>query len=103
MKCTANKATALGVTGDHDWVLVQEPLLPWEVAARAGKLLWACPCEAFKWTSYAEWAQRQGSKFGPPEKIGDTSLNDVDLESVDIANRTLVKGGRLYRFEDTAS
>ncbi len=54
MKCT-NGALSIGERPDgHDWVLVPNPQ-PSYTVMESNKLLWACPCDAFKWTSYAEW------------------------------------------------
>ena len=51
-------------TGDgHDWVLVLRQdytMLTGEY--NTGKLLWACPCGEFKWTSYTEWEKRKGEQ-----------------------------------------
>ena len=46
----------------HDWVLVPDPQ-PFYTVMESNKLLWACPCSEFKWTSYAEWEKgRENSK-----------------------------------------
>lgn len=46
--------------GRFDWVLVEH--IP--AAAGSYRILWACPCGEFKWTSYAEW---KAAKESVPE------------------------------------
>lgn len=58
MRCTADRETPLGVTGDHDWVLVSRRSA--EAVVDGGHdLLWGCPCGEFRWTSYADWEGRR--------------------------------------------
>ena len=55
MKCVNTPA-------GHDWVLVPQDDTDYFAQGGAGiehKLLWACPCGEFKWTSYAEWEKGQ--------------------------------------------
>ena len=58
MKCTMDQHDFVGEAG-HDWVLVAPRAWTPESGSVVDKLLWACPCDEFKWTSYAEWAERQ--------------------------------------------
>ena len=54
MRCTIDTFDTNSISGySHDWVLVSNPRDFDEV--EINKLLWACPCGEFKWTSYAEW------------------------------------------------
>lgn len=46
----------------HDWVLVVHEL------EGGHKLLWACPCSEFKWTSYAEWEGRETATPEHPDR-----------------------------------
>lgn len=62
MKCLAPlKPRFSGGWDGHDWVLVSgrggvalEVMVGGKEQLR---LLWACPCGEFKWTSYAEWEE----------------------------------------------
>lgn len=47
------KCTDLGA--GHDWELVPtKHLVGWKPEEGNVRLLWACPCGEFRWTSYAE-------------------------------------------------
>ena len=63
MRCDAEWARKHEGTmaGDgHDWVLVAPRAWTPESGSVVDKLLWACPCDAVKWTSYAEGGGRRG-------------------------------------------
>ncbi len=71
MRCTAGKETPLGITGGHDWVLVRRGELAETLGPAKAKLLWACPCSEFKWTSYAEWEAREAQPKPEFIEVGD--------------------------------
>ena len=60
MRCKAAEHAAMDGDG-HDWVPVpRDAYADLGVMGKyPGKRLWECPCDAFKWTSYAEWEGRQ--------------------------------------------
>lgn len=70
MKCTAeNDDWRKG----HDWVLVSGRggvVLEVVVGGKEQlKLLWACPCGEFKWTSYADWEQGEHGRFAGDDNV----------------------------------
>ena len=66
MKCT-NGALSIGERPDgHDWVLVHRHDKADGDRLVDSEFLWACPCDAFKWTSYAEW--EKGREIAEPAK-----------------------------------
>ena len=86
MKCTTGDCS---LERGHDWVLVPQPEVVWHM--KAVKLLWARPCDAFKWTSYAEWEARQPKQEITNEDIakpgrfaGHTTEEWAEIERADV-------------------
>ena len=62
MRCTTQPGDIDPAYG-HDWVLVSFDAYA-HIAEPGIKLLWACPCGEFRWTSYTEWESRQQPNVG---------------------------------------
>ena len=63
--------------GRFAWVLVSVAYVSGEHVIPAAfnnevpdRLLWACPCGEFRWTSYAEWADRELADLGREQPVG---------------------------------
>ena len=63
--CCKMDASDFGHVHSHAWVLVDFMLV--EQSAHLERVLWACPCGEFKWTSFAEWERGQNSKIAMAE------------------------------------